>query len=125
MSTNVAYAGFSIKLNEDDQSEDRIKEIAKSLDHNWKDNWGWDDIMFDQSKFIGHWKPQIDIDGIFGFIYVTYYEYDASDIKYKQPISAIDGALKEFIDQTHIMPKEEITTFAQIYYNGSDDPFKF
>ena len=132
MSTNVAYAGFSIKLNEEDQSEDRLKEISKSLGYNWQDedtlcwnNWNWDDIMYGCDLFKNHWKPHMDIDGKYGFIWVSNYEYDASDIEYKQPISAMGKALKDFIDKTMIIPQEEIKTFALMYYNGSDDPFKF
>ena len=125
MSSNVAYAGFSIKLNEEDQSEKRLKEIAKSFDYLWSDNWDWDEIMYNQNKFIGRWKPQTNIDDIHGFVYVTYYEYDAYDIEYYQPVSAMGKALKDFIDHTTIMPKEEIKSFALMYYNGSDDPFRF
>jgi len=125
MSTNVAYAGFSLKLNEDYQSENGLKEIAMLLGYEWKDNWEWDDIMYEREKYLNRWKPHMDIDGVYGFIWVTQYEYDAVDIEYKQPIGAMDKALKTFIEQTKIMPEEEICAIAQIYYNGSDDPFKF
>jgi hypothetical protein len=125
MSTNVVYAGFSIKLNEEDQSEKRLKEIAKSFNYLWSDNWEWDDIMYNEEKFKNNWKPHMGIDGTYGFIWVTHYEYDVCDIEYKQPISAMGRAFKDYVDQTMIIPKEEIKTFVLMYYNGSDDPFKF
>ena len=132
MSSNVAYAGFSLKLNEEDQTENRLKEISKSLGYNWQDedtlswdNLNWNEIIYGCEQFKNSWKPHMDFDGTYGFIWVTNYEYEAYDIEYFQPISAMGKALKEFIDKTKIMPKEEITSFAQIYYNGADDPFKF
>ena len=127
MSTNVAYAGFSIKLNEELQTEDSLKTVAKSLGYVWTNNDQWDDIMYGEGEegYRNCWKPHMDYNGQYGVIFVTHYEYDAYDIEYKQPISAMGKALKIFIDQTMIMPKEEIVAFAQIYYNGSDDPFEF
>jgi len=125
MSTNIAYAGFSLKLNEELQTEKSLKRVAKLLGFEWEDNDDWDEIIFNESKNMNRWKPMIDYDGKYGFIYVTHYNYDAYDIDFKATISDMGRALKEFIDQTNIMPKEEINVFAQIYYNGSDDPFKF
>ena len=125
MSQNVAYAGFSLKLNEEDQNEDRLKEIAKSFGYVWTDNDEWDEIMFSEKDYQNKWKPMMDYDGKYGFIWVTHYEFDAFDLEFKQPITAMGIALKDFVDQTMIMPSETINVFAQIYYNGSDDPFKF
>lgn len=125
MSTNVAYAGFSIKLNEELQTEDSLKTIAKSLGYEWKDNWDWDNILYNEENYLNRWKPQMDVKGKYGFIYISHYEYDAYDINYKQPMSAMTNALNEFISQTMIIPKEEINSFAIIYYNGTDSPFKF
>jgi len=125
MSQNVAYAGFSLKLNEELQTDNSLKKIAKSLGYVWTNNDGWDEIMFNEKDNMNRWKPHMDYDGKYGVIWVTHYEYDAFDLEYKQPITAMGVALKDFIDQTMIMPKEQINAFAQIYYNGSDDPFKF
>ena len=125
MSTNVAYAGFSLKLNEELQTEKSLKRIAKLLGFEWDDNDEWDDLMYNEKDNMNRWKPMMDYSGKYGFIWVTDYDYDATDLEYKQPIGAMGTALKDFVDKTNIMPKEQIYAFAQIYYNGSDDPFKF
>ena len=125
MSTNVAYAGFSLKLNEELQTEKSLKRIAKLLGFEWEDNDEWDDLMYNEKDNMNRWKPMMDYSGKYGFIWVTDYDYDATDLEYKQPIGAMGTALKDFVDKTNIMPKEQIYAFAQIYYNGSDDPFKF
>ena len=125
MSTNVAYAGFSLKLNEELQTEKSLKRIAKLLGFEWDDNDEWDDLMYNEKDNMNRWKPMMDYSGKYGFIWVTDYDYDATDLEYKQPIGAMGTALKDFVDKTNIIPKEQIYAFAQIYYNGSDDPFKF
>jgi hypothetical protein len=128
MSTNVGFAGFSLKLNEEDQSEERLREIATSLGYVWKDNDDFDEIVFNEGQYMGYqncWKPHMDYDGKYGVIWVTQYEYDASDIDFQATISAMGKALKAFIDQTYIIPKEEIKAFAIVYYNGVDCTFKF
>lgn len=125
MSDNVGVAGYSLKLNEEDQNEDRLKEIAKSLGYEWEDNWGWDDIMYGDDKYNNRWKPHMDDNGKYGFIFQTFYEYGCYDMEHYAGIGELGLALKEFIDKTHIMPKEEIQSYAIIYYNGSESPFKF
>lgn len=125
MSENVGIAGFSIKLNKEDQSEDRIKEIAKSFGYEWEDNWDWDDVMYNDSGHKKRWKPHMDDKGEYGFIFNTFYQYECYDIEYYAKISDMGKALKDFINKTKITPKEEIQAFAIIYYNGSESPFKF
>ena len=125
MSSDVAIGGFSIKLNEENQSEDALKKIAKSFGWEWDDNWQWDDIMYGIENYLYSWKPQMDGNGKYGFVYHTYYKYNESYIEQYIKISDMGKALKEFIDKTKIMPREEIQTFAIVYYNGSESPFKF
>lgn len=125
MSTTVGMAGYSIKLNDEDQSEKRLKEIAKSLGFTWENNLDWDDIVWDAEKYMNSWKPNVDVNGVYGFIYVTHYEWDAADIEYYCEITDLGLALKDFMDKTNIMPQNKIKSFAIIYYNGVDNPFKY
>jgi hypothetical protein len=125
MSDNVGIAGFSIKLNEEDQTENRLKEISKQFGYDWEDNFGWDDIMYSDSDYKRRWKPHMDIDGQYGFIFNTFYQYECYDIENYVKITDMGVALKDFIDKTKIIPKEVIQAFTIIYYNGSDNPFKF
>lgn len=125
MSTNVAVAGFSIKLNEELQTERSLMSVAKSLGYAWTDMDAWEEIMYSDSEYKNKWKPAMDDKGKYGVVYLTHYEYDAFDIEHYAKISDMGKALKEFIDQTMIMPKEDIKSFAIIYYNGSESPFKF
>ena len=127
MSENVAYAGFCIKANDEDQNEESMILLAQKLGYEVEsyENDLEDIIYSSGGDYLNKWKPSVDVNGTFGFIYQTHYEYGAYDIKYKQPISAIGKVLKEFIDKTMKMPENEINTFAIIYYNGSDSPFKF
>jgi len=127
MSENVGFAGFSIKLNEEDQSEKKLKEITKKLGFSWneEEDYGFEELMWNLKDYKNRWKPHYDYDGKYGFVYVTHYEYEAFDIEFYAKITDMGRVLKEFVEKTQILPKEEIKAFAIIYYNGSDNPFRF
>lgn len=126
MSTNVGIAGFSLKLNEDDQSKERITEISKSFGYKFENEDEFDDVLYSNSEeYLSKWKPHVDYNGKYGFFYLKSYEYDAFDIEHYTSITDMGKQLKDFIEKTGIMPKESIKSFAILYYNGSDCPFKY
>jgi len=127
MSENVAYAGFCIKANDEDQNKEAMVMLAQKLGYDVKgyENDLEDIIYEDNDDYLNEWKPYIDDNKEFGFIYVTHYEYAAYDLEFYAEITEMGVALKNFIDQTNKMPEHNIKAFAIIYYNGSESPFKF
>jgi hypothetical protein len=126
MSCNSRICGYSLKLNENLQNMDKLKEISEILGYSWDDDCEWDEIMFSEwDKYINKWKPHKDYFGNLGFIYTKDYEYDADDVIFYCEINEIELALKDYIDKTNIIPDNNIKSFAIIYYNGSDCPFKY
>jgi hypothetical protein len=127
MSSDVAFGGFSIKLNEDDQNIERHQELTKMFGYSWDENYeyGWHDLCYDFEKNMGKWTPYQDLNGVRGFIYPTHYEYEDPYLAFYGNISKMGQILKEFVDKTKVMPREEIKSFAIVYYNGSDNPFEF
>lgn len=133
MSDNVKMCGYSIKANSNDQNLKRMFEISKLLgidvDKNLNNVVAEDlkEVFFDMvygNDRLNEWKPYCDVDGIYGFIYQTEYEYEAYDIEYYVKITDLGKALHEFIDKTKIIPENDIKGFGIIYYNGGDNPFK-
>ena len=126
MSCNSKICGYSIKFG-DYYDESAMKDIAKKLGHTWneEDEEDWKEFLYCNDKNLNKWKPHIDYNGNYGVIYVTEEEYEAFDIEFYVSITDMGKALKEYIDITCHMPDEHIKAFAIIYYNGSDNPFKF
>lgn len=112
MSTNVAIIGKSIAIS---KNRDIAYEYYKDLGFNPIDQ---ESFCIDWGANIGSWIPYRDLKGVYGFIRIDYYEYDAFEIEAYNYSEGCDQG-------EHIPMDGEVYNFAILYYNGADCPLKF
>ena len=127
MSTNVSFTGVSIKILEDKRDSESLLDIAKLLDYDDPNESNLEDLFYDPKK--KQWQLYCDYEGEFGLIYIIENEWDVFDLDFSitlEEFNEIVGELKPDIRE-HFMGKEaaDVKAFGLIYYNGSDNPFKF
>lgn len=127
MSTNVSFAGVSIKILEDKSDLKSHLDIAKILEYDEPTEDNLDDLLYEiKTK---QWQLYRDYDGVIGLIYLIENESDVFDLNFSltlEEFNEIVGELKPDIRE-HYMRKSasDVKSFGIIYYNGSENPFKF
>ena len=127
MSTNVSFAGVSIRILEDKKDLDSLLDIAKILEYDDPKDSDLEDLFYEPK--LKQWQLYRDYEGVIGLIYLIENEWDVFDMEYSVSLEVLNeilGELKPGIRE-HFMDKEEskVKAFALMYYNGSDNPFKF
>ena len=127
MSTNVSFSGVSIKILEDKKNNESLIDIAKILEYDEPKESNLEDLFYEPKT--KQWQLYRDADGEIGLIYLIDNESDVFDIDFGQSLEQLNeivGELQPDIRE-HFMDKEasNVKAFALIYYNGSDNPFKF
>jgi len=125
MSTTVGIAGFSIKLNDNQQNEKSLMKISEKIGYSWNDMYEWEEILYDNEKYLNTWKPHMDVNGDYGLIFLTHYEYDAHDIEIYISLLDMKNAYSNIKYLCNLYFENELKSFTLLYYNGSDCPFKF
>lgn len=127
MSDNVGISGYSIILNEEDQSEEKLKDLTRLFHSFALDNeQEWENLLYRHEE-LEQWYPARDIDGKYGFIYYLSNEYTCYRIETYFKITYMEDILNEFIGRMNYFPRGGIKAFSIIYYKGIDgyNPFKF
>ena len=127
MSTNVSFAGVSIRILEDKKDLDSLLDIAKILEYDDPKDSDLEDLFYEPK--LKQWQLYRDYEGVIGLIYLIKNEWDVFDMEFSitlEQFNEIPGELHPNIRE-HFMDKEtsNIKAFALIYYNGSENPFKF
>ncbi len=127
MSTNVSFAGVSIKILENKKNNESILDIAKILEYDDPNESILDDILYEPK--IKQWQLYKDYNDVIGLIYLIESEYDVFDLNFSLTLdqfNEIVGELKPDIRE-HFIEKSasDVKSFGLIYYNGSENPFVF
>ena len=127
MSTNVSFAGVSIRILEDKRDEKSLLDIAKILEYDEPTEANLEDLLYYPKK--KEWQIYRDYEGVIGLIYLLESEDDVFDLDFSitlEQFNEILGELKPDVRE-HFMGKEasDVKAFGLIYYNGSENPFKF
>lgn len=127
MSTNVSFAGVSIKILEDKKDLESLLDIAKILEYEDPKESTLEDDLYDPKK--KQWQLYRDYEGVVGLIYLIESEYDVFDMNFSitlEEFNEIVGELKPDIRE-HFMGRSasDVKSFGLIYYNGTENPFKF
>lgn len=125
MSSNIGIAGFSIKLNDNQQNEKSLMKISEKIGYSWNDTYEWEEILYADKKYLNLWKPHMDVNGNYGLIFLTHYEYDAYDIENYISLLDMKNAYSNIKYLCNLYFENELKSFTLIYYNGGDCPFKF
>ncbi len=128
MSTNVSFSGVSIKILEDKKDEESLIDVAKILEYDEKlIKTDFEDLMSEPKT--KQWQLFKDVDGETGLVYLIDNESDVFDIDFGQSLEQLNEILGELHPDVreHFMDKDaaNVKAFALIYYNGSENPFKF
>ena len=127
MSTNVSFAGVSIKILEDKRDLESLLDIARILEYDEPTESNLDDLLYDPKT--KQWQLYRDDDGEIGLIYLINNESDVFDMEYSISLEVLNEILGELQPniREHFMDKEasNVKAFALLYYNGSENPFKF
>lgn len=132
MSTNVSFTGLSIKINEDKTQMKSLQELAKFLEYSEKelDFENPDqflDNLYDTKKQT--WRIFRDVYGVYGLIYLIDDEYDVFDLEFRMSLEAINECIGQLLDEVPQefldMEANNVNVFSYLYYNGTDNPFKF
>jgi hypothetical protein len=127
MSTNVSFSGVSIKILEDKEDNESIIDIAKILEYDEPKESDLDDLFYEPKT--KQWQLYKDYEGVIGLVYLIDNERDVFDIDFGQSLEQLNEILGELHPDVreHFMDKDasNVKAFALIYYNGSENPFKF
>ena len=132
MSTNVTFAGVSIKINDDKIDQKSLIEIAKHLGYDEKDlldleSDDYIDAIYETKKDC--WRIYRDVDGQIGLIYLINNDYDEFDLDFTLSLEKLNihmGMLLEVLPKEYFnMDADNVKIFSHLYYNGSDNPFTF
>lgn len=130
MSTNVKKCGFSIPLK---LEEKQLKKVCDKLgqDYDEYDDGGFYP-NFDSDIHLKKWIVVSDYNGVHGLVKVIHYEYDAFDLEFSVSMFTMSEVYMELLDllsakkiDAGVLDGSQFKTFSLLYYNGSDEPFKF
>ena len=128
MSTTQSFIGFSIKLNEDQQTIDQLHSLSKhelGFDFVKSDEIGENDLhKFKDKK--DQWVPAEDTNGKFGFIYLIESERDVNYMECYTSLNYMTLILSQLVAEIRsCCEPHSYGVFNIIWYNGVDNPFNF